>query len=398
MGERMQSRHYFSEKGAVAEAVIHELANNTFFTDWCYPNPKKPNGKELCDLLVVFDDTAIIWQIKDIKANEDGGYDAGEVQKNLRQLGGARRSLFDLKLPIQLSNPRRGAEPFEASLIKHVHLISVLMGDGDHPMPMMPEIKGRRIHSFTREFADIVLSELDTMSDFCRYLRAKESIDKGKRIAIMGGEENLLGKYIEMGRNFNWIANYDTIMVDDTIWPTIATMPQYIEKKKMDAISRGWDSIIDRVHEGSSRYERVARELARPDRYIRRLLSASFYEAYSLFMASDGELFRRQTVILDTAYCFLITDNVDHPSIRNQKMLSQMCFVSRGLNPSVQRVVGIATTKANKGYDFCFMDKPHWTPEDELLKLQLQEHYGIFKSPVITETSDDEYPPPEMNG
>lgn len=389
----MESRHYFSQKGAIAEAIIHSLATSTFFTDWCYANPKKPDGNELCDLLVVFDDTAIIWQVKHLKVDAHGKYKSAEVERNLRQLVGARRALFDLKTPIMLSNPRRGKELFDASTIKHVHLISVVMGEGNHPTSMMPLVKGRRIHAFTREFADILLHELDTVSDFCRYLRAKDGIDISKRIVIRGGEENLLGKYIELGRNFDWMANYDTIYIDDTIWPKIETMPQYIEKKKMDAISRGWDSIIERAHEGSSRYERVARELARPDRYMRRILATSFYEAYSTFMASDGELFRRQTCLLDTAYCFLITDNVDHPSIRNQKMLSAMCFVSRGLNPSIQRVLGIATTKANKGYDFCFLEMPNWTTDDEMLKLRIQDEYGIFKSPVITETSDDEYPP-----
>jgi hypothetical protein len=89
-----ESKHYFREKGARAEGVIHNLATKTFLTDWCYPNPKKPDGKELCDLLVVFDDTAIIWQIKDLKTDENGRYKKAEVEKNLRQLSGARRSLF----------------------------------------------------------------------------------------------------------------------------------------------------------------------------------------------------------------------------------------------------------------------------------------------------------------
>ena len=44
-----------------AESILHELAKKTFLTDWCYPNPLLPDGKELCDLLVVFGDTAIIW-------------------------------------------------------------------------------------------------------------------------------------------------------------------------------------------------------------------------------------------------------------------------------------------------------------------------------------------------
>lgn len=389
----MKSGHYFQQKGALAEKVIHELATDTFFTDWCYPNPKKPDGNELCDLLVVFDDTAIIWQIKDLKVDDKGRYKKAEVEKNLRQLCGARRTLFDLKTPITLSNPRRGKEQFDAAVIKNVHLISVLMGEGEVPMAMMPEIKGHILHVFTREFADIALSELDTISDFCRYLQAKEAIDKSKILMILGGEENLLGKYIEMGRNFQWMENHNLIYIDDTIWPKIETMPQYIEKKKLDAISYGWDSIIERAHEGSERYEIVARELARPDRFTRRILAKYFMESYSEFMTTDRDLFRRQFSVLDTTYCFLITCDTPHPSKRNQSLLRSMCFVARGINVNIRRVLGVATTRANRGYDFVFMDKPNWTPEDEYLKVQLQDAYGIFKSPKVTITADDEYPP-----
>jgi len=351
----VKSGHFFQQKGVLAERVIHDLATDTFFTDWCYPNPKKPSGKELCDLLVVFDDTAIIWQIKDLKVNQQGRYKQAEVERNLRQLGGARRTMFDLKTPITLSNPRRGNEQFAAAAINNVHLISVLMGEGEAPMPMMTEIKGHIMHVFTREFADIALSELDTVSDFCRYLHATENIDSGTQLMILGGEENLFGKYIEMGRNFQWIDNHNLIYIDDTIWPKIKSMPQYIEKKELDAISYGWDSIIERAHEGSKRYELLARELARPDRFTRRILSKYFMESYAEFMTTNRDLFRRQFSILDTTYCFLITSDTPHPSQRNQSLLRSMCFVARGLNANIHRVLGVATTRANRGYDFFFM-------------------------------------------
>lgn len=60
-------KHHFSLKGAAAEKVVHDLAAESFFTDWCYPNPQLADGKELCDLLVVFDHVAIIIQVKNLK-------------------------------------------------------------------------------------------------------------------------------------------------------------------------------------------------------------------------------------------------------------------------------------------------------------------------------------------
>jgi len=393
--ETMESGHYFREKGATAERLIHELATKTFFTDWCYPNPKKPDGNELCDMLVVFDDTALIWQIKDLKVDENGRYKDAEVEKNLRQLSGAKRTLFDLKSPVMLLNPRRGVEQFDPSLIKHVHLISVLMGEGEGAFPFLQEFKKHLVHGFTRGFADIAMSELDTIADFCQYLRAKESIDLNKMIMILGGEENLLGKYIEHGRSFGWMDNYDVIHIDDTIWPKISQMPQYIKKKEMDRISYGWDSMIERVHEGTSKYERLARELARPDRFTRRVLSESFMESYDEFMRTKLDMFRRQMSLLDTTYCFLITNDVEHPSKRRQAMLQAMCLVARGINQENSRVLGVATSRDNTNYDFVFLNIPEWTSDLEAEKARLQGEFGIFVSPRQTRTNSSEFPAPD---
>jgi hypothetical protein len=391
----MENRHYFREKGATAESVIHELATKTFFTDWCYPNPKKSDGNELCDLLVVFDDTALVWQIKNLKVDKFGRYKEAEIEKNLRQLSGARRALFDLKAPVLLSNPRRGKEKFDPVTIKRVHLISVLMGKGEGVFPFIQQYKKHLIHGFTREFADIAMLELDTTADFCQYLRAKESIDPNKMIMILGGEENLLGKYIEHGRSFSWMDNYDVIQVDDTIWPKISRLPQYLKKKAMDRISYGWDSMIERAHEGTTQYERLARELARPDRFTRRVLSETFMEAYAEFMDSDMDMIRRQTVLGDTTYCFLITNDTQHPSKRRQLMLQAMCLVARGLNSENNRVIGVATSRDNRNYDFAFLNIPEWTDQLEAEKIRLQSQCGIFVSPRRAVTSTSEFPAPE---
>lgn len=61
------AKNYFYLKGKNAEKILHDLAIKTFLADWCYLNPQLPDKKELCDLLVVFDNIAIIWQIKDLK-------------------------------------------------------------------------------------------------------------------------------------------------------------------------------------------------------------------------------------------------------------------------------------------------------------------------------------------
>ena len=50
-------------------------------------------------------------------------------------------------------------------------------------------------------------------------------------------------------------------------------------------------SVIDRAHDGTSeRYERLARELARPERFARRVISKSFLEAYSEYMEKKPQI------------------------------------------------------------------------------------------------------------
>ena len=115
--EQSFQKDCFQLKGTTAEKVVHDLATKTFLIDWCFLNPKLPNGKELCDLLVVFSDMAIIWQIKDLKLDKNGNYKKTEVDKNLRQIIGARRQLFELKTPIHLKNIRRSEEIFDSSKI-----------------------------------------------------------------------------------------------------------------------------------------------------------------------------------------------------------------------------------------------------------------------------------------
>jgi hypothetical protein len=256
----------------------------------------------------------------------------------------------------------------------------------------LQEFKKHLVHGFTRDFADIAMSELDTIADFCQYLRTKESMDLNKVITILGGEENLLGKYIEHGRSFSWMDNYDVIYIDDTVWPKISRLPQYIKKKEMDHISYGWDSMIERVHEGTSKYERLARELARPDRFTRRVLSEAFMEAYAEFMRSNMDMLRRQMALGDTTYCFLITNDVEHPSKRRQNMLQAMCLVARGLNSQNSRVIGIATSRDNRNYDFVHLNIPGWTSQLEAEKARLQSQFGIFVSPRVSRTNSSEFP------
>lgn len=394
--KNLNTGNYFQLKGKNAEKIAYDLAIKTFLTDWCYPNPIIKPGRELCDLLVVFDDIAIIWQIKDLKLDSDGRYKKAEVDKNLRQIAGARRQLFDLKTKIELSNPRRGREVFNPKSIKNIYLISVLMGEGEEYYSGLEDVKGHDVHVFTKEFTEICLNELDTISDFCKYLEAKEKFFAKRSVIVAGGEKELLATYLREGRSFKTYEKADKIFIDGDIWKGLLKDPRYLKKKELDKASYGWDSIINRIHEGSSQYEIVARELARPNRFERRYLSKVFMDAYTRSHEdkSGANLFRRIMPTDGVTYCFLFMDDPE-PRNRRKNMLFAICYYARGRFPQNKKVIGIATEKKIRpqcSYDYVLLEKPSWTKRDEQNMQKLQKELGLFVNPIIARASENEYP------
>lgn len=54
------------DKGRLGEDFVNQIAFNSFLKYWCFPNPLDIAGdnKEICDLLVVFDEICMIVSVK----------------------------------------------------------------------------------------------------------------------------------------------------------------------------------------------------------------------------------------------------------------------------------------------------------------------------------------------
>lgn len=384
-------------KGKNAEEFVYTLAKNSFFEDWCYKNPKFPDGKELCDLLIVYGEIAIIWQIKDLKLDKEGRYDKTEVETNLRQVSGAKRRLFELKSSIELENPRRGREMFDPNQIKEIYLISALLGDGEDFFSSV-EIKDTNvIHTFTREFTELVLNELDTIWDFTNYMKLKEGLVKhNDTMLINGGEKELLACYLTDGRNFDRLKKYDLLILDEGMWDEYQKSPEYSAKKKEDQKSYVWDNLINQAHTCGGQYELVARELAQHNRFFRRILSKYFFEAHSIANKEVVKKQVRRIIPVDgITYCFLFMDDPE-PRAKRKAVLGTICFVARGVYKTNKKVIGIATEMKITSvcsYDFCFLELPEWSEENQKVLENVQKETGILVSPRIKHVHEDEYPP-----
>lgn len=392
-----EDRHHFRLKGESAEKVVHDLAEESFFMDWCYRNPKLADGKELCDLLVVFEDVAVIWQVKDLKLQGNGRYNPKDVEKNLRQLAGAERRLLDEARPIILSNPCRGDEAFDPSVLRRVYLVSALTGPSEDYFSFLEDVKNGTAHVFDGEFLDIVLRELNTIQDFVDYLEAKEQFlaaDRG--LIISGGEQELLATYLLRERSFEDFADATMVIIEEGAWDEFQRRPEYYAKQEADEISFAWDELIENAHaSGDPNYERVAREMARPNRFRRRCLAKAFYDAHVLAHENQAQNVVRRVIPAEgITYCFLFVEDAIPPEER-RAALEALCFVARGTIKENPVVLGIATEQRFApacSHDFCLLEMPTWTTElEERMKL-IQAETGLLMNARRTEFHEDEYP------
>ena len=400
----IRDKHYFHFKGKNAEEALADLAYGSFLKDWCFPSPKNHKGKEICDLLVLFDNIAIVWQIKDLKLTKDELVKEKHLEKNVRQAYGAEKALLNEVAPISLENTRRRIEKVDPKKIDEVFLISCFMGQ-DPVLQHLVEQKGknkRMVHIFNRSFTELVLSELDTIQDFTNYLRAKESLLLTKdSIVISGGEQELLACYLKSNKSFDEFEVPQGLFIEEGLWTDFVNSQRYKNKLEANSVSYGWDEIIDRIHEGSENYEEIARHIARPTRFQRRGLAKTMLDAWIKAHKTPrekGDHYRRLLLEESVTYVFLFVDEKLGREKR-QEMLRALCIIARGVrqekDPHVKEVIGIASEKEIKptcSYDFLHYIVEEWTPQEQAQYEDFQRLIGAFKNVHWVKTTEHEYP------
>ncbi len=98
------------------------------------------------------------------------------------------------------------------------------------------------VHVFDERSLDIVLGELDTITDFVQYLTDKEAF-AGRPTGIVGADEDVLALYL--GENRTFPGHCDLLIADDTCWAGFSQQAEYLAKKEADQPSCAWDRIIE---------------------------------------------------------------------------------------------------------------------------------------------------------
>jgi len=392
-----------------SEKYVSNLCTKSFLSLWSYKNPKGKKSKELCDILVVCEPDIIIFSVKDINLTNSGSKHVDRerwikrsIKKSVNQIYGAERWIK--RSTDVITKEGKLGLPFPETSHRRIHRVAVAFGSKGK-IPIFSEDFGNGfVHVFDEISLTIIMVELDTISDFIKYLIDKEFLfQKTKKIIFTGGEEDLLALYLQNGRVFSF--NTDQIIVVDNLWDDFVKQIEYQLKKKEDTSSYVWDNLIEifcndflneNLESGPSlnELEKVTRTMALEDRFNRRISAKSFLEFMDL--ASKKKVKSRYFASPSgTHYVFLASP---HEEVRKERIgeLGLRCFVVRGLNPDCTSVVGIATERyeINKGYslDAIYLCKENWTPEDQNELYRIQKEFGFFANSMESQRHEDEYP------
>ncbi len=371
-----------------AERLLKRLCDRSFLSMWSYsgiyrdqgrPN-QKGDGKEVCDLVVVFENHIIIFSDKDCDFPNTGNPDLDwsrwykkAIRKAADQIWGAERWILSHQDKLFLD--RKCTIPFPIDLpdpaVAKVHRIVVAhsvsercvreYGGGSGSLMIVPSVMGQ-MHTLARKDGGrpftigqvdpakgyvhvlddislkVVLRTLDTVTDFISYLEKKERLILSGKLSVAAGEDDLLAFYLKnIGahgeHDFVLPPNFKTFGVDEGFWNIFQSSPERLAQIEANQISYSWDALIENfshhVFAGTSHYishpglgnqERLFRLMAREPRTRRRLLGRSLIE----FIEKTPSSVRATRVVIpsrpgDPHYLFLLLPEIIEESFEKYR-------------------------------------------------------------------------------
>lgn len=335
-----------------AERYLKRLCDKTFLSLWSHAGIFRDqgksgsgDGKELCDLLVVFENHVIIFSDKDCKFPNKGdlGLDWSRwfrraVENSARQIWGAERWIREQpdrlfldractqKFPIDLPAPHQ--IKFYRVVVAHdvVDRCRAELG-GSGSLRLRPDIVGSRhtdtkadvvpfaigqldpakgyVHVLDDTSLDIVLTARDTITDLVDYLSKKESLIENGKLAFAAGEEDLLAYYLKClnpddEHDFVIPPPYTTLVAEEGEWERFSSSPERLSQLRADEVSYLWDHLIEKFTfhfmTGTSAFcsnptyedqERLFRFFAKESRFRRRMLSSELLGAFEKGKRAD---------------------------------------------------------------------------------------------------------------
>jgi hypothetical protein len=456
-----------SEGVTPSEKYLKKVCDRSFLSLWSYPSvfrdqgrtSEKADGKEVSDLLVVFENNIIIFSDKHIHFEKTENIEVGwarwfrkAVVKSAEQVWGAERwirqfpnRLFldkqcQIPFPIEVPDPTKAT--FHRIVVAHgasrvcrerlggsgsLMLDSKMVGEEqhfNHPFTIgrVRADKGY-VHVFDDTSLDVVMGYLDTVSDFVAYLTKKEKLMTGEPHVRVAGEEELLGEYV---KKLNTDGDHDFIipkgtthvMLAEGLWEKFLQSEERRAQVRANEISYRWDSLVEKflhhmmsgtqytsTHPEISEQERSFRWLARENRTRRRMLARALLDLLNKTPVD----YRASRVLKpsrpgDPYFLFLLLPfytgikESEYRQVRSQ-MLREYLLVVKLHYPDAQHVVGIATETLHRedyrSEDFLHLDATEWNAALERQARESKIELGIFTNVKTSAGTEQEYPTEE---
>lgn len=438
------------------ERDLKRLSDRTFLSLWSHSGIYKEPGKELCDLLVIFENHILIFSDKAAAFPETGSVELDwkrwykrAIARSAGQMRGAERWLraFPDRLfldnlctvPFPLEVPNIASATFHRILVAHgamdrcreeyggrgsLRITPAAVGD-ERPFHIgWVDAANSYIHVFDGVTLGIVMAELDTITDFVSYLSSKEQLILDGRLESAAGEESLLAHYLYplTGKDRNQFVLPDDgtpSSIADGLWDEFDIAPYRIQRQRDNEGSYRWDLIIDAFteqsledrlyyasHPGIQGTAATFRIPARESRTRRRLLSDLLWE----FISPDPPPNFRRTRVAESEeypglyYAFLLTSpdpesTRDHYRVTRRVLLLGLCEAVKVRFPDAEDIVGIATELGEGGtrsFDVVYRDARFFTEDDRQRAQAFMAEQRLFTN--VTESAAVEYDYPEPTG
>lgn len=415
-----------------SEQILAHLCDRAFLPLWCYPNVYRAPNKELCDVLVVFGDDVILFSDKSCAYPNSGRADLDwtrwkrrAVDESVRQLQRAERWLRERPTEVYLDVKCTKRFPLPINAAGRFHQVVVAKGAGQDQRPKTIE-RALKIHgpvvpspsepspfelflseyhpSFVHVLDDaslpILLSELDTATDFLDYLNKKKEAFTSGLIHGSFGEEETLAFYLLSVLEWNRATGERGFppprpghyyLIGPGHWDELRGRQAYGAKKQADRVSYFWDEVLKQfgedLHRGEAanpmnaplvEHELIARRLASETRVDRRRLSTALLQAQA---KATNDVGSNRTLISRTAknfayvFSFLPQFNMSFEEYRDYRRTYAAAYGQHSLRRAagLDQVLVVATesdTSAGHSFDFVVLRRP---PSDEYWDVELAE-------------------------
>ena len=464
MDERESNPIRKSPPTTESERFVADLCDRTFLGLWSYPcvyqdkgASQTGEGKELCDLLVVFEGHVLIFSDKHCVFPRSGNPDLDwsrwckrSVIAAAKQLRGAERWIKAYPSRIFVDRACKQRFPIEipAQETATYHLIVVAHGSvtatrqalgGTGGLVVTNTIEGEDlarkpftageldssktfIHIFDDQSLPIVLGSLDTIVDFVEYLAAKETLLRSPIPVLARSEEDLLAVYLANidatgHRAFALELTQEGIVADEGEWNQLASSGWWQHERDLNDLSYAWDSMIqssasntldDRrwfayPHDTFGDSELILRMMARESRVRRRTLGRMWLE--SLAKSKADETYMRCMISSDpndTQWLFLFVPRLDSMTYqeyreRRAAVLELECHLLKHRHPSASDIIGIAAESGlshiDRSEDLMYFNARLWSDEDERRAAELHRERREVSSSMIIPAEYNERSP-----